>query len=118
MPELKGWDCADVADLERWSPSDDEVIFWMTLSIGLPGSPAADNFEVCVATPGGLRSALGRETRPRGREAPHPIVLQAYSWPTLWEEIQSRLRASAGTDWFNVQEKLRRRFAWEYEGYK
>lgn len=117
VPVLKGWDCADIVDLENWAPAaEDDVVFWLNLSIGTSDSAAADNFEVCVATPAGLNSDRGRRTRPKGRGTPSPIVLQSYSWPAVLEEIQARLRACSGVDWVEMQEKLRLQFAWEYEG--
>jgi hypothetical protein len=115
-PELKALACSDLDPIETWVPGDDEVIYWLTLVIGLPGSPAANDFQVCVATPAGLRSPTGRRMRPRGSARPPPIVLQAYSWAGVLGAIQQRLDACAGSDWSEIADKLRRQFAWEYEG--
>ena len=66
-PDLKIVHCADIEDLPSWSPDDDQVCFWLQLSVGLPGSDAADIFQVCVATSAGLRSGgwrtIGRDER-------------------------------------------------------
>ena len=115
-PELKSYDSADIEDLERWVPEGSEVIYWMTLTIGLPGSQAADNFQVCVATPPGLHSPDGLRTRPKGGDQPPAIVVQSYSWAAVVSEIERRLVACTGRDWSEVCEKLRHQFAWEYEG--
>jgi len=117
-PEVKVLHSADIEDVPKWTPEGDDVCFWLELSIGLPASDRADIFQVCVATPGGLKSALGRSIKPRGSAHARPIVLQQYSWPALEGAIRSRLEACAGRDWLEVQEKLRRQFVWEYEGYK
>jgi hypothetical protein len=116
-PVLKELDCTDIPDVEKWLPASSEVCYWLTLSIGTSDSEAADNFQVCVATPDGLKSARGRMIKPKGA-APPPIVLQDYSWDGVLREIDRRLAACAGTDWLAMQEKLRLLFMWEYEGYK
>src|SRR5712672_1151375 len=116
-PVLKGFDCTDIDDVQRWLPASSEVCYWLTLSIGTADAAAADNFQVCVATPDGLKSSVGRRIKPKGA-VPPPIVLQEYSWDGVLREIKGRLAACAGTDWVEMQEKLRLLFIWEYEGYK
>jgi hypothetical protein len=117
-PELKVVHCPDIDDLPKWIPDGEDVCFWLELSIGLPGSEAADIFQVCVATPTGLKTTLGRAIKPRGAAKARPIVLPQYSWPALLDAIHDRLESSVGTDWLEIQEKLRRQFDWEYENYK
>src|SRR5262245_56714835 len=118
VPDVKDVLCPDLDDLSKWRPDGDEVCLWLELSIGLPGQNAADVFQVCVATPAGLKAPLGRRLKPRGSAKSPPIVLQEYSWSALQEAIRHRLEACAGRDWLEIQEKLRRQFDWEYEGYK
>jgi hypothetical protein len=118
VPELKEFDCPDIVDLPSWKPDGDDVCYWLELSIGLPGSGAADLFQVCVATPSGLKSPLGRRVKPRGAARAKPIVLQSYSWAGVLDEIQRRLDSSSGAAWLEIQEKLGRHFLWEYENYK
>jgi hypothetical protein len=114
-PELKSWDCADLDPIENWVP-DGEALYSLTVSIGPPGSPAADNYQVCVATPAGLRSGAGQRSRPKGSDRPKAIVLQSYSWAGVVAAIEERLDACAGRDWDEVQDKLKVQFEWEYEG--
>ena len=118
IPDLKVVHCADIEDLPSWSPDDEDVCFWLELSVGLPGSEAADIFQVCVATPAGLKSALGRRVKPRGSAQARPIVLNSYSWSAALAAIQERLASCEGVDWLEIQEKLRHEFDWEYENYK
>jgi hypothetical protein len=115
-PELKHWDCADHDPIENWVPDDAAVIYWLTLGIGLSHSEAADNFQVCVGTPGGLKSAAGRLAKPRGSGYPASIVLQDYSWAGVVTAVQARLDNCVGRDWLEVLQKLRQHFLWEYEG--
>jgi hypothetical protein len=117
-PELKVVYCLDIDDLPKWTPDGEDVCFWVQLSIGLRDSEAADVFQVCVATPTGLKSELGRTIKPRGAAKARPIVLQQYSWRALLDAIGDRLESSAGTDWLEIQENLRRQFDWEYENYR
>jgi hypothetical protein len=116
-PVLKGFDCYDIDDLEQWQPASSYVCYWLTLSVGTADADAADNFQVFVATPDGLKSTLGRRMKPEGA-APPPIVVQDYSWAEVLREIERRLVACGGSDWLAMQEKLRLLFRWEYEGYK
>jgi hypothetical protein len=115
-PELKHWDCSDHDPIEAWVPDDAEVVYWLTLAIGPPESEAADNFQVCVATLAGLKSAAGRVAKPRGPSSPEAIVLQRYSWTGVMAAVRARLEECEARDWLEVQEKLRSRFYWEYEG--
>jgi hypothetical protein len=115
-PELRGFDCTDLDPIEAWVPEDDEVVYWLTLTIGEPGIVGADDFQVCVATPAGLKSPLGQRARPRGSDEPKAIVVQAYSWNAVLNAIEERLDACKGRDWAEVNEKLRAQFSWEYEG--
>jgi hypothetical protein len=116
-PVLKRLFCTDIDDVQRWRPSSSEVCYWLSLSIGTADAEGADDFEVCVATPDGLKSSAGQRIKPKGGNPP-PIVLQEYSWDGVAREIERRLSACAGTDWLEMQEKLRLLFNWEYEGYK
>jgi hypothetical protein len=115
-PELRSWDCWDFDPIQDWVPDGDEVLYWLTLTIGEPNRVGADNFQVCVATPAGLKSSVGKRYRPRGGGQPKAIVLQAYSWDGVVAAVQERLDACAGRDWAEVQEKLRAQFDWEFEG--
>jgi hypothetical protein len=115
-PELRGFDCYDHDPIEAWVPDDDEVLYWLTLTIGEPGSVGADNFRVCVATPAGLKSPLGQRFRPRGSGQVKAIVVQAYSWNAVLGAIDQRLDACEGHHWDEVNEKLRIQFDWEFEG--
>jgi hypothetical protein len=115
VPQLKGWDCADIEGIAEWQPTTDEVVYWLTLQIGPPDDVGTDNFDVCVATPPGLRSDRGRSIAPAPTRG-DPIVLVEYSWPAVLAELQRRLDSCAGPTWLHVQDELRRFFRWEYEG--
>jgi hypothetical protein len=112
-PELKDFDCADIDDPATWKPDHDDVLYWLTIRIGQPGSDAADLFNVPVATPSGLKKRSHEDRR--SCPAP-PIVINPYSWESVLDEIERRLNSCCGHDWFTVQEKLRTQFHWEYEG--
>lgn len=67
---------------------------------------------------GWLKSDHGRRVKPRGAAKARPIVLQPYSWEGVLAATRERLESCTGRDWLEVQEKLRRQFDWEYEGYR
>ncbi|HVJ18421.1 MAG TPA: Imm8 family immunity protein [Polyangiaceae bacterium] len=116
-PVLKSFDCSEIDDIESWVPASSAVCYWLTLSIGAPDSDGADNFQVCVAMPDGLKSPEGRRIKPKGNQ-PAPIVVQEYSWAEVLREIERRLNACAGRNWAEMQEGLRLQMNWEYEDYK
>lgn len=114
VPVLVHWDCADIAHVEEWLPPGEDVRYWLTLAIGLAGEGATDNFQVCVATPAGLGSGRGQLLLRGGRRTP-PIVVNPYRWEAVRAEISRRLDACRGSDWREVQDRLRTQFLWEYE---
>ncbi len=116
-PELRSWDCTDHHPIDRWSPEGDEVLYWLVLGIGEPGSTAADLYTVPVATMAGLKTPDWKQrTRSREWKRIRPIVLRHYSWDAVIGCVRDRIRACSGYTWRDAQDKLRREFHWEYEG--
>lgn len=115
-PELKSWKCPDIDHLETWVPDSNKVVYWLELNIGPEDSPSGDNYQVCVATPAGLRSTYGQAIAPACSRGPS-IELAEYSWANVLTEIQARLEAAQSPEWREVQEKLARSFQWEYQSF-
>jgi hypothetical protein len=54
--EVRGIEANDIADWPHWSPAGASCeLQWFTVTIGPPGEPGADLFQVAVATPLGLK---------------------------------------------------------------
>ena len=115
VPELKGFYCTDHDPVDEWIPENDRVYYFLTLRIGKSGSDAADFYYVTVCTPAGIAEAKQASAK-LGPEP--PIILHEYSWQGVLSEVESRLKSCRGFGWFDVQEKLRRQFAWEYKDYR
>ena len=114
-PQVKAFDCTDHDPIEDWKPSSESVWYTLTLHIGTSDRQGADLFSVTVCTPTGLNDAKQDGFAP-GPEP--PIVLSEYSWPEVVEAVQDRIQDCQGSDWGNIQTKLRKRFRWEYENYR
>jgi len=115
IPELKGFDCVDLDPIDEWAPESEKVYYYLTLHIGEPESEAADLYGVMVCNPAGIAAAKQAGVK-FGPEP--PIMLAEYSWQGVLNEVTLRLKSCRGFGWLDVQEKLRRQFAWEYEGYR
>jgi len=114
VPVLKDFDCVVHDPIDQWRPDSDEVWYWLTLHIGDPDSDAADLYYVAVFTPPGLTAAkqAGQSIGP-----PPPIVLPKYSWQAVLNVVNARLSLCEGFGWHDVNQKLRLKFAWEYENH-
>ena len=117
VPQLKEFDCFDHDLIEDWRPESEAVLYWLTLHIGPPDEPWATLYQVAVCTHAALPEwKRDRRTTPKQR-AYRPVVLASYSWEAVLEAVRERIAACRGFGWLDVQEKLRREFQWEYEGY-
>lgn len=114
-PDLKAWHCADHDSLDTWTPADDDVVYWLELTLGPEGSASGDRYLVCVATPSGLASTYGQAIAPACSRGP-AIILKEYSWENVLAEINRRLDAASSPEWDDVQRRLARSFQWEYQG--
>ncbi len=114
-PELKGADCFDHDPIDQWEPDHESVYYWLTLHVGPPGTDAADLYQVPVCTHPGLQE--WKQARSTSEHEVEPIVLAKYSWRGVMDAVQERLASCRGHDWLDVQGKLRRCLAWEYEAY-
>jgi hypothetical protein len=114
VPTLKGFDCADICDVSNWVPEADRVVsYWLTLHIGSPGNAAADLFQVRIANHAGFRG-------PAGNRASHSctLLVEPYSWSAVLRGVDSLLANCAAERWVDVQDRLRKVFRWEFEGYR
>jgi hypothetical protein len=108
-PEVRGIEANDIREWPGWSPSgpakEDQ---WFTVSIGSPGSPEADLFQVVVATPAGLR-----ERCPKNRFL--GLVVDRFEPRLVEEAIRAFVATAEGPDWEGVVERLSASMRWEYE---
>ena len=113
-PELKAFDSVAHDPIDEWAPDDDRVLYELTLHIGEVGCEPCDLWRVIVCTPRGL--AQGKQNGLRFGSTP-PIIVEPYLWEAVIDEVEQRIQQCQGYGWIDVQEKLRRQFHWEYEGW-
>ena len=109
IPRIISFDCADHDPIEEWVPSDPyDVEIWVNFQIGLDDSEVGDNFVAHVLTHKAISHAKDKKQI--------SLVLPVYSFELLMTEMQSLLSKSSGSDWLEIQDKLRGKLHWEYEG--
>ncbi len=112
-PEIRDFDCMDHDPIDEYVPDRPDVCYWLTVAIGAAGEEGADNFQILVATPKGLK-ALKQAGHKLGPEP--PIVVEPYDWSSVYSRLEARVAKCSTHTWTFVMERLRRSFRWEYEG--
>jgi len=108
--EIKGCWSSDVDDLEAWTPSRPEDVYYpLFLDIGPVGDKGADQFQIVVCTPQAIQS------RPERRQA-KLLVLSDYNWQKVRATLEKWVNECDGLDWDDALKRLRPKMHWEYEG--
>lgn len=109
--EVRWLEANDLPDWPNWSPSGSaDECQCFTVAIGRPGGRGADNFQVVVATPLGLR-----ERRRKGKFV--GLVVERFEPELVERAIRDFVAGSQAVTWDGVVDLLRARMLWEYEGY-
>ena len=80
------------------------------MTVGLVGSPGADNFQVAVATPLGLRER-------RRKDKFIGLVVERFEPEQVESAIRGFVTGCQAPTWAGVVELLRASMLWEYDGY-
>lgn len=110
--ELKDIMSVDVRDFETWAPALEDTYFPVEMSIGERGSKGADLFQCIIATPEGMRKAIGDTFVLQNRML---ILVDRYVWPEILKELESIISGIKAVDWLDASQKLQRYFEWECE---
>ena len=103
--DFDGWSA-----FERYDSADPYDDFsWFTLTIGLAGEEAGNNFQVCVATPRAV-------SRVRLTGHMPGILVNRFDADTVGRAIRDRVSSIQAHAWFQVVDQLREFMHWEYEG--
>jgi hypothetical protein len=110
---VKSYYCADIDNLYAWNPDRNRVFYHLDMNIGLSAEDAADTYSVTIATPEGISSLSDKDIT---SDQIYKIILMAeYSWEKVISIIESIVSKIDVTYEFDVQDKLRSYFHWEYE---
>jgi hypothetical protein len=95
--------------LEYKSPDPYDDFSWFTLTIGLVGEEASNNFQVCVATPRAI---------PRVKDSGYipGILVDHFDAKSIEKAIHERVASLQAHAWFQIVDHLREFMHWEYEG--
>ena len=103
--DFDGWSA-----FERYDSADPYDDFsWFTLTIGLAGEEAGNNFQVCVVTPRAV-------SRVRLTGHMPGILVNRFDADTVGRAIRDRVSSIQAHAWFQVVDQLREFMHWEYEG--
>ncbi len=100
--------CDDIDYIDEWCPDDpNEVSFLLTVLLG-PDSDGGDYFYVDVCTPLMARRLQDKRSL---------LIVPYYeSCQSVLEALDAVLEECRGYDWFDMSQKLAKKFVWEYEG--
>jgi hypothetical protein len=108
--DVRGIEANDIPDWPHWSPPDAlRELQWFTITIGPPGDPGADLFQVAVATPLGMK-----ERRIKGKFV--GLVVDRFEPSMVEKAIREFVANSQALTWQGIVEILRAKMRWEYEG--
>jgi hypothetical protein len=113
--ELKDMSSSQVESLESFVP-DDPASFrlWVTLSIGLEGTDAADDFEALVCSVDSV-AAMAAES---GVIVGQPlIVAERWDYQQIRQRIEDYCSACQGEEWEDILPMLTRIGLWEFENF-
>ena len=110
--ELRGIEASDIPTWPEWtSPDPAEELQWFTLTIGPPGDPGSNYFQVAVATPAGIKKRRDKKRPFVG------LVVDRFDPPAVEQTIRDFVASAEGLTWDAIVKHLRRKLLWEYEGY-
>ncbi|WP_352999192.1 Imm8 family immunity protein [Mesorhizobium sp. M0808] len=100
-----------VIDLEEEegyeAPDPSDVVFQLSLDIGIEGSNKTDIFQCVIAT---------ERNRRLVEKEPYVIVLKEYRYDAFRKAILNIIKSCEAETWYDCLSCLRRHFLWEYEG--
>jgi hypothetical protein len=114
--ELKYIASSDVGSLEDYAPDDPtRFMIWVTLSIGVEGTEAADDFNALICSPRSLMAMVAES----GVVVGQPLILaETWDFPQIRQRIEDYCSACEGEEWEDILPMLTRLGLWEFEAYK
>jgi hypothetical protein len=104
-----------VEPLESFTPDDPaHFSLWVTLSIGIEGLDAADDFQALICSTNSLAELVAQ----RGVLVGQPlIVTQNWDLSLIRKRIEDYCAACQGEEWEDILPMLTRLGLWEFENY-
>ena len=101
--------------LETFQP-DNPALFmvWVTLSIGVEGTEAADDFRALICSVSSLSGLVAESVVLLGQPL---IVAERWDFPLIKQRIEDYCSACEGDEWEDILPKLMRLGLWEFEDF-
>lgn len=113
---LKALISPDAQNLAEYIPPDKASFgLLFQLLIGPEGEEGFESFQTVVCTPKWLTDTHGKDEVVIGR---HYLIVFAYNFERIMEEIQAFLDTCTGETWHEVALKVGRLGYWEFEDYE
>ncbi len=104
-----------VEPLESFSPDDPtRFMVWVTLSIGLEGTEAADDFQALICSARSLAAMVEGSGIVVGQPL---IVAETWDYPLIRQRIEDYCAACEGEEWEDILPMLTRLGLWEFENF-
>ncbi|MCH9687289.1 MAG: immunity 8 family protein [Deltaproteobacteria bacterium] len=116
-PVIHGVGTFEHPNLRTFDPDDPgDVAIILEVDIGRRKGKGSDSFALQVVTPRGIARLPVREdgTITSGRI----LVVPEYDFDFVWIWLESVVEQCTADSWEGCVEKLRRKFDWEFEGYR
>src|SRR4051812_20639009 len=113
--ELKFIAPVGMEPLESYKPaSPDLFMVWVTLSIGLEGTEAADDFQALICSVRSLAALVAESGTVVGQPL---IVAESWDFPVIKQRIEDYCAACRGEEWEDILPLLMRLGLWEFENF-
>ena len=114
--ELKDISSSQIESLESFVP-DDPASFrlWVTLSIGLEGTDAADDFETLICSVNSVAALVGESG---GVIVGQPLIItERWDHQQIRQRIEDYCSSCQGEEWEDILPMLTRIGLWEFENF-
>src|SRR3954451_11746455 len=113
--QLKEITPVGVENLDEFKPDNPALfIVWVTLSIGVEGTDAADDFRALICA---LRSLSGLVAESGVLLGQPVIIAERWDFPIIKRRIEDYCSACEGEEWEDILPKLMRLGLWEFEDF-
>lgn len=108
---------SDVPSIKSWVPEDDSCIYiQLSIAIGLEGEVSADNYQLIIATPSGIKEWIDEFNLDLIMDR-NIMIFRRFSWKEIEKNIQDIVKKCESENLTESVLKLQRYFLWEYEDY-
>lgn len=113
---VKGIDIGSHISFDVYRPEDEACFgLWLNVQVGPDGEEGGHLYQILVCTPDWIK----REYLPSGTVwGRHMLIMSNYDGARIKREISAYVEGCAGSDFWELAQKVARIGAWEFEDYQ